>query len=558
MSRLATSLLRACSDAAPGPSRLPSRAPRLHRRTFINARIRRYATDPIPADKPVPCPANAHPHPAFESLATELSNMQPCFGARGDEVELLTSPEKFRTKLLEMIKRAKKRILISSLYIGTEDHELIEAIRQALESQPQLRVVIMLDYHRSTRLSPDTKSKLPPSTAHLLLPLLHSHHDRCEVWLFRSPKLRGLMERIVPERFDEGWGTWHCKWYGVDDEVIISGANLAQSYFTNRQDRYIHFRSHPFLLSYLSSLTRLFTHYSYLLTPSPPLSANRAHLVPLPSPPALAGAFGSATLIWPQASIHPRRFAAHAKATITAFQNSWRSANASRLRRVDVDTHFWPVIQAGVLGLHEEEAGMGLVWNAINQSQQGEGVEVDLTSGYFGLYKAYKQAVVTSSAPVRVIAASPKANGFYGSKGLSRLIPEGYTLLESRFYADAANNGRTWDATRHTGVRLREWEREGWTYHAKGMWLSPATSNAQPFLTFIGSSNLSTRSMTLDTELSMLLMTSSTSLRKALSAEVKALDEYAVDVGRETWATEERKVSILARVLIALGVDGML
>jgi hypothetical protein len=35
-------------------------------------------------------------------------------------------------------------------------------------------------------------------------------------------------------------------------------------------------------------------------------------------------------------------------------------------------------------------------------------VTVDLTSGYFGLYKAYKRAVIDSPAPVRVIAASPK------------------------------------------------------------------------------------------------------------------------------------------------------
>ena len=63
----------------------------------------------------------------------------------------------------------------------------------------------------------------PPSTAHLLLPLLEKHSDRCEVWLYRSPNLRGILERIVPDRFDEGWGTWHGKWYGVDDEVIISG-----------------------------------------------------------------------------------------------------------------------------------------------------------------------------------------------------------------------------------------------------------------------------------------------------------------------------------------------
>lgn len=31
------------------------------------------------------------------------------------------------------------------------------------------------------------------------------------------------MEKIVPARYDEGWGTWHGKWYGADDEVIISG-----------------------------------------------------------------------------------------------------------------------------------------------------------------------------------------------------------------------------------------------------------------------------------------------------------------------------------------------
>jgi hypothetical protein len=31
------------------------------------------------------------------------------------------------------------------------------------------------------------------------------------------------MEKIVPRRFDEGWGTWHAKVYGADNEVIISG-----------------------------------------------------------------------------------------------------------------------------------------------------------------------------------------------------------------------------------------------------------------------------------------------------------------------------------------------
>jgi CDP-diacylglycerol--glycerol-3-phosphate 3-phosphatidyltransferase len=68
-----------------------------------------------------------------------------------------------------------------------------------------------------------TTKPLAMSTAHLLLPLIEEFGDRVDVWFFRSPNLKGLLEKIVPERYDEGWGTWHGKWYAVDDEVILSG-----------------------------------------------------------------------------------------------------------------------------------------------------------------------------------------------------------------------------------------------------------------------------------------------------------------------------------------------
>lgn len=69
-----------------------------------------------------------HQYTAFERLSTSLSLKQPCFGARGDEVELLTGPEVFYSRLLDMIKGAKRRILISSLYIGAEEGELVGVI----------------------------------------------------------------------------------------------------------------------------------------------------------------------------------------------------------------------------------------------------------------------------------------------------------------------------------------------------------------------------------------------------------------------------------------------
>ena len=34
-------------------------------------------------------------------------------------------------------------------------------------------------------------------------------------------------------------GVYHIKYYLFDDNVIISGANLADHYFENRRDRYV-------------------------------------------------------------------------------------------------------------------------------------------------------------------------------------------------------------------------------------------------------------------------------------------------------------------------------
>jgi CDP-diacylglycerol---glycerol-3-phosphate 3-phosphatidyltransferase len=118
--------------------------------------------------------------------------------------------------LQDMIQRAQRRIFISSLYIGSEESELVSTLASALKSKPNLHLHLSLDLNRSTR--PGLSS-----TAKILLPLLEEHPDRVHVSLFRSPSLRGIMAKIVPPRFNEGWGTWHAKVYGADDEVIISG-----------------------------------------------------------------------------------------------------------------------------------------------------------------------------------------------------------------------------------------------------------------------------------------------------------------------------------------------
>lgn len=76
----------------------------------------------------------------------------------------------------------------------------------------------------------------------------------------------------------------------------------------------------------------------------------------------------------------------------------------------------------------------------------------------------------------RIVAASPQANGFYGSSGLSGRIPEGYTLYEQRFINAVKRAGRLWKKNPNSvlggsGVLLSEWSKPGWTYHAKGWFI---------------------------------------------------------------------------------------
>lgn len=68
--------------------------------------------------------ASAMP-PAYAPLASKLGAAQPCFGVSGDSVELLPTPTEFHERLLSLIRGARKRILISALYIGVEEESLV-------------------------------------------------------------------------------------------------------------------------------------------------------------------------------------------------------------------------------------------------------------------------------------------------------------------------------------------------------------------------------------------------------------------------------------------------
>ncbi|PSR77599.1 hypothetical protein PHLCEN_2v7789 [Hermanssonia centrifuga] len=346
------------------------------------------------------------------------------------------------------------------------------------------------------------------------------------------------MAKLVPPRFNEGWGTWHPKIYGVDDEVMLSGANLNTSYFTNRQDRYIHFSEQPHLAQYCFTFLEAAAGFSHQLFPPRPTTEE----------------YG---LYWGKA-VHPHHIESKAHRILSTFQQDNTPTSTPTLppcmwQSPQHDTLVFPLIQAGQFGIREEERAMNALFNELSSSKssQSGGPLIDLTSGYFGLYKNYRDLVLKSEASCRIIAASPKANGFYGSRGVSGRIPEGYTLLEQRFMKAVHSAGRDWDPSRTSGVQLTEWEREGWTYHAKGMWLRPSPE-ADPIMSLFGSTNLNSRSSNIDTELSFMLITSSSSVGRQLRKEVDGIREYA-----QPWRGAERPVRLGTKALVSI-VGGML
>ncbi|KAG2350074.1 hypothetical protein BDR05DRAFT_995015 [Suillus weaverae] len=466
--------------------------------------------------------------PTIREFVSRLAQKQPSFKVASKDVHVLSQPSEFYTNLLNIIRRARRRIFLSSLYIGFSETELINALDDALQRNPGLHLYLNLDYNRSTRPGPS-------SPILSLLPLLRNHEHRVHISLFRSPKLSATMAKIVPPRFNEGWGTWHAKIYGSDDEVMISGANLNKAYFSNRQDRYLHFSAQSALADYCFSFLQTVSGFSYRV---------------------LATSDGPA-LHWEDTSVLPWQIQSKAEHVLSQFQmkqlSSSVSSTSSEEQANSSDVVIFPVIQAGQFNIREEERTLSMLFDHLASREYCLDQEpvMNLTSGYFGLSKEYQDLILKSNVGCSIIAASPKANGFYGSGGLSGLIPEGYTLLEKRFMSAVRAASRPSNIPDDHNISLKEWERDGWTYHAKGIWLSPSVDSL-PVLTLFGSTNLNSRSANLDTELSFVMATSSDDLRQKLQEEIQGLHRWAVP-----WRGGERKVRWRTKAIVAL-VGGML
>ena len=72
----------------------------------------------------------------------------------------------------------------------------------------------------------------------MLLPLVQNFSDVVKISLYHSPRLRGLLKLLLPERFNETVALTHLKVYLTDDTIIMSGSVMSFVSFSPLIDNY--------------------------------------------------------------------------------------------------------------------------------------------------------------------------------------------------------------------------------------------------------------------------------------------------------------------------------
>ncbi|XP_067936570.1 CDP-diacylglycerol--glycerol-3-phosphate 3-phosphatidyltransferase, mitochondrial-like [Watersipora subatra] len=417
---------------------------------------------------------------------TSWTDMVPLrFGVCGDDVEIIIEPENMYSKILELVQNSKKRIGIASLYLGNGQLEraLVDNLKLALKANQSLEVQVLLDYCRGSRGEDNSRT--------MLLPCVKEHKERICVSLFHTPNLKGIVKRFLPDRFNELLGLQHMKLYVFDDTILLSGANLSNDYFTNRQDRCLMIKNSPALSLYFYSLIQTVSQFSYQLD-----SNNVARL-------------HSSCLGDPSKSSGTKSFINHSASCMKKFM----SEHTKGVDSCDApDTWLYPILQMAPFGVEQEHSVLKRLFQSGHCRDR-----VYMATAYFNPLQQYIDIMAdVSKSEYHLLTASPQANGFTTASGIARYIPMAYRWYESFFLK------RMSACSQADRVKLYEFSRNGWTFHSKGIWYY-ARGSSLPSLTVIGSSNYGYRSVHRDLEAQMIISTENKGLQERLHQEKEAL-----------------------------------
>ena len=154
----------------------------------------------------------------------------PTIAQNPDKFEVLLSAQEFRIRLLDEISRATTRISLVALYLEDDEagREILTALYEAKQKNPELDVSVCVDWHRAQRGLIGAESSEGNAAMYKEFAEKYQH----------SVPVYG-----IPVRGKEVFGVLHLKGFIIDDSVIYSGASLNNIYL-NYHDRYRFDRYH--------------------------------------------------------------------------------------------------------------------------------------------------------------------------------------------------------------------------------------------------------------------------------------------------------------------------
>ncbi|GAM28802.1 hypothetical protein SAMD00019534_119780 [Acytostelium subglobosum LB1] len=459
-----------------------------------------------------------------------LSSQGPAFAIDEANVHFVEGPVDFFDQLISGIRRAKHRINMASLYLGTGKHEqqLVDEMIAACKRNSTLKVHILVDGLRGTRLGPSTeKPGIRVSSATMLQPLLNQFQSRVSISMYHTPDLNGVLKRILPPRVNEVIGVQHLKAYVFDDDLIIGGANLSKDYFTDRQDRMVCIYRTASLSTFFDNVVNTIGELS-LKQDTNGNSVNQGTIDPVTesSQFKLMAEKRLASLLEPNSFYTADNFK-HSLSSPLDVQSSTSKA-----------TWIFPTIQMGPFNIRHDEVCSSYIFANIPSTSK-----FFVASPYFNLTKNYLQLILSGKPQIDIITCSPETNGFAGATGMSGVVPDLYGIIERRFLQktiDTGNSGR---------ISIVEYIRHKWSYHAKGMWIT-APDQKLPNITLIGSPNFGSRSVEKDLEAELIFITENEALRQKMNSE-------RMNLWRETQTVDmpmlnARKVTLWVRFIVYL------
>ena len=165
------------------------------------------------------------------------------------------NPDDFHSLLCRKIKKASRRIYLASLYVGPacdpqvhrQEARLLQALERVTRHNHTLDVKILLDKSRGLRPVPIQGSNATITSAEACrraLSTLSNHPSGSKSTASSSVYLHSVLssfiQTLLPNPLDEVAGVFHIKAYVMDDDLVLTGANLSEEYFLDRHDRYLH------------------------------------------------------------------------------------------------------------------------------------------------------------------------------------------------------------------------------------------------------------------------------------------------------------------------------